>query len=191
MRLAGTYIRTSINEQGYPEITFCVSKTTALSSLKKLKDIPITIDIQKKKEKRSLNANAYYWILADEIAKQMSIKGDKPYLAIDIYKEHIKDIGAFYMIPIKQEDVEEFIKIWENKGLGWIAEDVGASKMQGYRVLRCWYGSSEYDTQQMCRLIDLAVVDAQGLGIDTLTPEELEEIKHYEERAKDRNKKHK
>lgn len=185
MRVTGTFIRTSINEQGYPEITFCVSKTNALNSLKNLKEIPLTIEIQKKKEKRSLNANAYYWILADAIAKEMSIKGDKPYTALDIYREHIKDIGAFYMIPIKEEDTEAFRKIWESKGTGWMVEDLGTSKLKGYQVLRCWYGSSEYNTEQMGRLIDLAVTDAQGLGIDTLTPEELDEIKRYEERTKD------
>lgn len=43
-----------------------------------------------------------------------------------------------------------------------------------YTILNCMYGSSVYDTQQMSRLIDQLVQDAQALGIETLPPYKLE-----------------
>ena len=42
--------------------------------------------------------------------------------------------------------------------------------------MKCYYGSSSYDTQQMSRLIELAVADAKELGIETLTPNEIAEL---------------
>ena len=43
--------------------------------------------------------------------------------------------------------------------------------------LQCYKGSSLYDTLEMSRLIDGVVSDAQELGIDTMTPEEIREMK--------------
>ena len=40
-----------------------------------------------------------------------------------------------------------------------------------------YYGSSTYDTQQMSLLIDHIVQDAKALGIETMTPAELEALK--------------
>ena len=191
MRFKGLFKRVIVNEDGYPEISFSVNKTNALDELKNMKDIPLTIDVKKASEKRSLNANAYYWVLANEIAKTMSSKNNRPFTALDIYREHIRDVGAFYIIPVKQSEIERFESIWKSKGEGWLVEDMGNSKLTGYEILRCYYGSSSYSTEEMSRLIDLCVADAKELGISTLTPEELEEIKSYEERTKDRDNKDK
>ena len=45
-------------------------------------------------------------------------------------------------------------------------------------------GSSEYDTREMSIFIDGIVSEAQGLGIDTRTPEELAEMKSLWENEK-------
>lgn len=177
MRFTGTYVRTLINELNYAEVTFCVAKSEEMNKLKDLKDIPLSIDVKIKREKRSLNANAYYWVLAEQIAKELSIRNDRPYTNVDVYREHIKDVGAFYMIPVKKTKVDKFIKVWEEKGLGWICEDMRESNLEGYEVLKCYYGSSEYDTQEMSRLIDLCVADAKELDIETMTPSELQSLK--------------
>ena len=50
---------------------------------------------------------------------------------------------------------------------------MGRSKIPGYRNLRCYYGSSTYDTKQMSQLIDNLVQDCKALGIETLTPDKL------------------
>ena len=44
-------------------------------------------------------------------------------------------------------------------------------------IVRAYYGSSQYNTKQMSRLIDMVVEGAKELGIETLTPEELARIK--------------
>ena len=177
MQFSGKYVRTLINELNYAEITFCVAKSEQINKLKEMQDLPLTIDVKVKREKRSLNANAYYWVLADQIAKELSVKNDRPLTSIDVYREHIKDVGAFYMMPIKKDKVEKFIKVWNANGIGWIVEDMRESNLEGYEVLKCYYGSSQYDTQEMSRLIDMAVADAKELDIETLTPNEIQELK--------------
>lgn len=39
-----------------------------------------------------------------------------------------------------------------------------------------WYGSSTYDTEQMSRLIDAVVEDCKAVGIETMTPAELDAL---------------
>lgn len=43
--------------------------------------------------------------------------------------------------------------------------------------LQCWYGSSQFDSSQMHRLIELIVQECQQLGIPTMTPEEIAKLK--------------
>ena len=173
MRTVGKFERALQSENGVYEITFSTRDKFAIMKLKEYREDILSIDIAKKKGKRSLNANAYYWVLADEIAKELSKTESRPYTSMDVYKEHIMDVGAFYMRPVKQREVEKFTGIWESKGLGWICDDMGESKLDGYQVMKCYYGSSSYDTEQMTRLINLAVADAKELGIETMTPEEI------------------
>jgi hypothetical protein len=50
------------------------------------------------------------------------------------------------------------------------------SKLEGCTKVILYYGSSEYDTQQMSVLIDHLIADAKELGIETLTPADLERM---------------
>ena len=62
------------------------------------------------------------------------------------------------------------IKKWNKRGLGWIAEIIGESKIPGYTNIMTYFGSSVYDTSEMSRLIDGLVSEAEYLGIETMTP---------------------
>ena len=148
--------------------------------IKKHKDIQI--DVIKKKKQRSLDANAYMWALCDKIAKQISIKHKEyntgiTYTKEDVYKHQIKELGVFAIVPIKNEAVDTYIRRWNKRGLGWIAEVAAESKIPGYKNVITYFGSSSYDTEEMSRLIDGVVQDAKQLGIETATPEELSLMK--------------
>ena len=47
----------------------------------------------------------------------------------------------------------------------------------GYGLVSCYDDKSTYDTKEMSVLIDGTVADAKELGIDTITPAELQEMK--------------
>ena len=61
----------------------------------------------------------------------------------------------------------------------------GESKLEGYVNVISYYGSSEYDTAQMSRLIDLLIAECREQGIETKTPAELAALmEEWEKRGK-------
>ena len=127
-------------------------------------------------EKRTKDANGYLWILCDKIAKHDIFKGTKT-TKETIYKDAIKEVGVFDILPIKAEAVAEWIRKWQARGLGWYSEVMEDSKLQGYKKVISYWGSSSYNTKEMADLIDYVVSQATELGIETLTPRELEQLK--------------
>lgn len=137
-----------------------------VNSLEEEKTYEITID--KENKKRSNDANAYYWQLIGQLSAKVKVAPK------EIYRSHIKDIGGNYeTMPIREDAVETWIKVWESRGIGWCCEIIGESKLRGYMNVICYYGSSVYDTRQMSRLIELCVQDCKEQGIETMTPAEL------------------
>lgn len=65
---------------------------------------------------------------------------------------------------------------WNKNGIGWQTE-VMDSKIDGCKNVVLYYGSSTFDTKQMSRLIDNIVQDCKELGIETLTPQQLDALK--------------
>ena len=131
----------------------------------------LKIDISKWREKRSLDSNAYAWVLLDKIAEKTRNTKE------NIYREIIKRVGVFEILPIKDDAVNSFIKRWQSKGLGWVCDNLGSSpKLKGYTKIVAYYGTSTYDTKEMSRFIDEVVSEAQELGIQTLDEKDLESL---------------
>ena len=63
------------------------------------------------------------------------------------------------------------------KGLGWQSEIMRDSKLDGYITTINYYGSSVYDTREMSLLLDEIVTQAKELGINTMTPNEVKQLK--------------
>lgn len=127
-------------------------------------------EIKEHKLKRSLNANAYCWVLMNKIAD--AIKSTKE----EVYREYIKNKGIFRLITMNKDATNTFIKIWQEKGLGWIC-DISESKYEGMVDVVAYYGTSSYNTKQMANFIDYVVDEAKNLGIETLPPDEIERLK--------------
>lgn len=127
-------------------------------------DIEYEITIQKKKNKRSLNASAYCWVLCQKIAEELSKTGYTS--KEDVYRKAIKDCSHFSYVPVREDAVERYIQIWQGHGIGWIAEDAGeCQSLKGYHNIMCYHGSSVYTTAEMQRLIDCLVDECNQLGI--------------------------
>lgn len=127
-------------------------------------------EVKEHKLKRSLNANAYCWVLMNKIAEV--IKSTKE----EVYREYIKNKGIFRLITMNKDAINTFIKVWQEKGLGWIC-DVSESKYEGMVDVVAYYGTSSYNTKQMANFIDYVVDEAKNLGIETLPPDEIERLK--------------
>lgn len=160
-------------EEGYPlhKVTFSVPQNEALNDLNKLVDKTLdgyTLTLKKKRNK-SLNANAYMWVLCRKIAKRIRLTED------DVYRTAIRYCGVYNEGAFKLEDMEDIIKTWELNGIGWFAEKYHSTDTVA--VIRFYKGSSIYTGEQMRDLIDYVVEEAKALGIETMTPDELEKLK--------------
>ena len=125
-------------------------------------------DLKEHRKKRSLDANAYCWVLLGKIAAKVGLGKD------DVYREMIKNVGDNYtIVPIRNDAVDKWIENWQGRGVGWVCDIIGESKIEGYTNVITYYGSSTYDTKQMGALINLVVQECKTLGIETATPAEL------------------
>lgn len=130
------------------------------------------ISIKPKRRRRSLDANAYLWVLIGKLGEKLK-KSD-----IEIYREQLKDNGVFEIIPIRTDAMARWIAIWGSKGIGWVCDDLGECRnTPGYHNVKCYYGSSTYNTKEMARLIDSVVTECKEQGIETLPPDELARLK--------------
>jgi hypothetical protein len=137
-------------------------------------DKPQTVDIKPLRKKRSIDSNSYLWVICDKIAKAMH---DGKTTKEDIYRHAIREVGEWEDKPIPDEDVEKHIKMWGMIGDGWFSEERRESKLKGHKVVRDYYGSHIYDSVSMSRLIDYIVEQAKEMGVETMTPREIEELK--------------
>lgn len=124
-------------------------------------------ELKRYRQKRSLDANAYCWVLCQKLAEVLGLTKE------EIYLEHIKAIGQFEIVPVKEETVEKFVAAWSKNGIGWPAEVLDDSKLPGYKRVAAYYGSSTYNTEEMSWLLRNIIQDCKDQGIETLTPEEL------------------
>lgn len=137
----------------------------------KTKDKPLAITIKQWREGRSLNANAYFHVLVEKIAETLGVSH------YEIHNRMIAEYGyKDNTIPevILREDIPweklEAIHLRPRAEFDFIEEEL----YQKYDVMR---GSHTYDTQEMARLIDGVVFEAESLGIETMTPDEIERMK--------------
>ncbi len=126
-------------------------------------------EIKEYKEKRSLDANAYAWVLLGKLQDKLHIPKE------EIYRDAIQVIGSYEVIPIKNEAVNKFRQAWSKNGLGWITETT-KSKLNGYTNVLAYYGSSIYDTKEMSRFIELIIQECKQLDIETKSEAEIDSL---------------
>ena len=124
--------------------------------------------LSKAKKRRSLDANAYFFVLVDKIAHVTGIP------KTEIYRQAVREIGGNGdLVSVREDAADAFCSAWERNGLGWQTERF-PSAVPGTVNVMCYYGSSTYDSATMSRLIDYVVQDAKSLDIETLPPEKLD-----------------
>lgn len=126
-------------------------------------------DIKEHKNKRSLNANSYCWLLLGKIADVIGSTKE------EVYRDYIKHKGIYKIITMSSEAVSTFIKVWQDRGLGWICE-TSETKIAGLTDVIAYYGTSSYNTKQMANFIDYVVQECENLGIETKSQEEIDSL---------------
>ena len=151
-------------------LTFEVD-SSASSQIENMKsDDLLRIKAVKYKQKRSLDANAYAWVLMTKIANHPDVSSSKE----EVYESMLQKYGTLY------EDDDGYITITVKKSVDMSKVDghwkyiKDNGKFASYLMIK---GSSDYSTAEMSHFIDRIVEEAQELGIETATPDELERMK--------------
>ena len=134
-----------------------------------LKDKELRIEVKPYRKKRSLDANAYCWVLCTEIALKLKTSKDEVYEEmIQRYAPYDKDDDGYITVTmIERIPVSKLGGHWKL-----------ISKRDGFNIYMKLVGSSEMDTGQMAAFLDGVVSEAKELGIETETPDEIERLKN-------------
>lgn len=132
------------------------------------KDTIYDVKIKKHREKRSLDQNAYCWKLINEIGNVLRKSKE------EVYLQMLKDYGQSEIISILSTiNPKGYFKYYEIVGNGI----VNNKEFTHYKIFK---GSSEFDSKEMSIFIDGVIQEAKQLGIQTLTPKQLAELKSLE-----------
>ena len=156
-------------KSGQLQITFSVNEQSVTSEVEKLKELDkLSVEAKKYREKRSLDANAYLWVLCTKIAEVVQSSKD------EIYEEMLQKYGYLDTdedgyIPMTLKSTTDISKI---EGHWKFYKSNG--KFSSYLKIK---GSSDYDTAEMAKFLDSVVLEAKELDIPTETPDEIERMK--------------
>lgn len=166
--LKGTIQGVSVDYQtGNALLTLSIGdKESAIGCYDDLRhDGTLSFKIDKHRQKRSLNANAYCWKLLTEIANKMRSSKEEMYL------EMLKRYGQREMISVQAHiPISEYIKYCEEAGEGMV-------KGKLFKHYFVYKGSSEFDTNEMTVFLDGIISEAKELGIQTETPDQIAKMK--------------
>ena len=156
--------------EGKLRVTFEVDAVDEIRGM----DGDLEIAVKKYREKRSLSANAYFHVLVGKIADKLDIsKPRAKNLLLGKYgQREILDDKPMVISVVSKAD------LLEREDIHCIAVGYGhvdGKEFTHWAVVR---PSHEYDTAEMAHLIDGTVSEAKELGIETLSPAELERIKN-------------
>ena len=150
----------------------------------------VEIEVKRRSEKRSLDANAYYWVIVTKISEKLNVS--KPYLHNLMLRRYgqiaLLDDKAVYVVIPDTEKAELQTLEAETYHLKPTSQVKCGRDGMTYRTYMMLRGSSDYNTAEMSILIDGAVSEAKELGIETLPPDKIKEMmaayeKHYAARS--------
>lgn len=166
MDIKATFTRALQGDMGQYEITFTTRDKIGVLKLKtQSPEKVLDLQIKEHREKRSLDANAYFHVLLSKIAEKTNVGLE------EVKKRIVEDYGtvAFVARIPADADLETIYKysklIGESKGTKTPCND--------------WYifkPTHELNTKEMARLIDGVIQEAKQLDIETKTPKELAEM---------------
>lgn len=146
-------------------MTFTGTKSEISQFLYKLdKDTIWDIKIEKHRNKRSLDANAYSWVLQTEIANVLRESKEK------IHFDMLKAYGQRdYISMLADIDIADYYTYYEYKA-------TYSQNGKDFKRYLIYKGTHNYDSKEMSIFIDGVVQEARNLGIETLEDREINSL---------------
>ena len=144
-----------------------------VGEIDKLQGKTLDIKLTTHREKRSLDSNAYFHLLCDKIR---SVTG---YSFSRVKNELITSYGQIEYLMGQQVVIKTNIppeQMIEQETLHCKPVKVEIQDGKEITFYRVYRGSHTYNTEEMSRLIDGTVQEAKDLGIETMTPQQIERM---------------
>jgi hypothetical protein len=153
-------------------------------------------DLKEHKAKRTISQNSYYWSLAGKVASKTARFGAN---INEIHNRNLRELGLReYVndqpIVVYIPDTDEAEKATLNAESYHIKPTSQTKVGKNGDIFRCYVmlrGSHTFNTSEMSALVDLMVQEAKAVGIETMTPLELERIRQLEAEAERKHNVHK
>lgn len=125
----------------------------------------------KERARRSLSANAYHWVLVSKIAEANGVSNAEVHnqLLIDYGEDWLDSEGKQTLVMMADTDAYRRMETMHYRPTD-MTEMRGSNKYRWFVLL---LPSHLMDKKQMSRLIEGTVSEAQELGIETRTPDEI------------------
>ena len=135
-------------------------------------------EVKRHREKRSLDANAYYWQLLSRLAESAGISKNRAHnLMLRRYGQTETVDGQMIYVVVPDDDSGEEkaleAETYHIKPTSEVKQARDGAAFRTYIMLR---GSSTYDTREMSELINGLVSECREMGIETMTPDQLAEM---------------
>lgn len=129
--------------------------------------------------KRSLNANNYFYLLVGKLADRLNVS--KSYIHNLMLRKYGQiqtiDERPIYVVIPESEETQAKVDEDDYTHLMPTAEVKIGKDGKAYRTYLMLKGSHELNSKEMGLLIDGLVADCKDAGIDTMTPDEIAELK--------------
>lgn len=122
----------------------------------------------KKKRKRSLTQNAYYWVMLNKLAAKLRMSDS------ELHKNMLREYGVYDVFSVLDVvPIEGYFKYYDVIGKG-------VAKGRLFKHVKVYKGSSQMDSAEFSRLIDGMREECVLQGIDVMTPSEIAQLKWVE-----------
>ncbi len=158
------------NGKFHVDIVFNEGESVANGLIKFLQDgTVIQADVDKQKKKRSLDSNAYAWVLMSKIAEKERITKDEVYerMLQDYPRFYEDDKGCFAITVKKDVDMSKVGGHW------FRYKESEDGRFVSYLMIK---GSSEFDSREMAHFIDMIIYEAKQYDIEVMTPNQIAEM---------------
>ena len=137
-----------------------------------IRDCCLRLSVKRWKEKRSLDANAYYWQLNSQLAQLLHTTPDELHEEL-LQRYGLLDTDENGHIAITARSCVDMSRVDGHWKLYKVSQD---GKWKSYLRIR---GTSEYDSAEMAYFIDRVIEECREAGIATETPNKLLEAERW------------
>lgn len=115
----------------------------------------------RKRRKRSLTQNAYYWVMLNKLARKLRMPDS------EVHKNMLREYGVCDVFSVLDDiPIEGYFKYYDVIGHGY-------AKGRRFKHVKVYKGSSAMSSQEFSHLIDGMREECVLQGIDVATPQEI------------------